>query len=258
MNYYNEIDPYAAQWLRNLISEQLIPGGEVDERDIREVDPDRLRGFHQCHFFAGIGGWSYALQLAGWPEERSVWTGSCPCQPFSTAGKGKGTKDARHLWPAWFSLIEERCPPVIFGEQVASKAGLEWLDIVQTDLENTGYATGAADLCAASVKAPHVRQRLYWLGHSDSQGLQGQGRLVGRHDPEGWKAQRRHCSATDFWSDVDRVNCWSRKIRPIKSGSFGVVNGVSGTVGRLRGFGNAIVPQVAAEFIQAFEEARAA
>ncbi|WP_310620141.1 DNA cytosine methyltransferase [Flexibacterium corallicola] len=151
------------------------------------MEPDRLGRFHQCLFFAGIGGWSYALQLAGWPEDRPVWTGSCPCQPFSVAGKG--AQDERHLWPVFFSHIKECNPPVIFGEQVASKAGLEWLDTVQADLETEDYATGAADLCAASVKAPHVRQRLYWLGHSDSQGLQGQGRLVGRHDPEGWKAQ---------------------------------------------------------------------
>jgi len=86
--YYNEIDPFAAEWLRQLIKDGLIADGEVDERSIEDVTPNELAGFTQCHFFAGIGGWSYALRLAGWPDDQPVWTGSCPCQPFSTAGKG--------------------------------------------------------------------------------------------------------------------------------------------------------------------------
>jgi DNA (cytosine-5)-methyltransferase 1 len=63
--YYNEIDEFAAQWLRNLIGEGLIAPGEVDTRSIEDVHPDDLRGFTQCHFFAGIGVWSYALRRAG-------------------------------------------------------------------------------------------------------------------------------------------------------------------------------------------------
>jgi DNA (cytosine-5)-methyltransferase 1 len=77
--YYNELDPFAAAWLRNLIAAGLIPQGEVDERSIEDVTPNDLAGFRQCHFFAGIGGWPLALRLAGWPDERPVWTGSCPC-----------------------------------------------------------------------------------------------------------------------------------------------------------------------------------
>ena len=88
MNYYNEFDPYAAQWLRNLIDAGHIPKGEVDSRSIKDVKASDLTGFVQCHFFAGLGGWSHALRLAGWPEDRPVWTGSCPCQPFSAAGAG--------------------------------------------------------------------------------------------------------------------------------------------------------------------------
>ena len=90
MNYYNEFDPYAAQWLRNLIDAGHIPKGEVDSRSIKDVSASDLTGFVQCHFFAGLGGWSHALRLAGWPEDRPVWTGSCPCQPFSAAGAGGG------------------------------------------------------------------------------------------------------------------------------------------------------------------------
>ena len=124
MNYYNEWDKYAAQWLRNLIATGHIPKGEVDERSIKDVTAGDLRGFTQCHFFAGLGGWSYALRLAGWPEDRECWTGSCPCQPFSVAGKRKGTEDERHLWPEFRRLIAERRPSVVFGEQVAAASFL--------------------------------------------------------------------------------------------------------------------------------------
>ena len=153
--YYNEIDSYAAQWLRNLIAAGLIAPGDVDERSIVDVRPDDLRGYTQAHFFAGIGGWSHALRLAGWPDDRPVWTGSCPCQPFSAAGKGEAADDERHLWPAWVSLIRKCRPAIVFGEQVEAAIGWGWLDVVFTDLEAEGYACGAAVLPACSVGA-HV------------------------------------------------------------------------------------------------------
>jgi DNA (cytosine-5)-methyltransferase 1 len=161
--YYNEIEPYAVQWLRNLIDAGLIAKGHVDDRDIRDVTPGDLAGYTQCHFFAGIGGWSLALRQAGWPDDRPVWTGSCPCQPFSAAGKGAGFTDERHVWPDWFHLISVCKPPAIYGEQVASSDGLNWFDLVRADLEAAGYAVAGADLCAAGIGAPHIRQRLYWF-----------------------------------------------------------------------------------------------
>lgn len=169
MNYYNEFDPQAAQWLRNLIAAGLIPAGDVDERSIEDVTPNELRGYTQCHFFAGIAGWSLALDLAGWPRDRPVWTGSCPCQPFSSAGKGDGFADQRHLWPAWFHLIRQCKPDIVFGEQVASAIRHGWLDLVSADLEAEGYAVGASVLGAHSVGAPHIRQRLYWMADAGSQ-----------------------------------------------------------------------------------------
>ena len=162
--YYNEIDPYAAQWLRNLISAGHIASGEVDERDIRDIRPEELRGFTQCHFFAGIGGWSYALRIAGWPDDRPVWTGSCPCQPFSAAGQGKGFDDERHLWPAFHHLIRVCRPSIVFGEQVEGAINHDWLDLVQDDLEGEGYNFAAAGIPAAGVGAPHIRSRLWWVG----------------------------------------------------------------------------------------------
>lgn len=170
--YYNEIDPYAAQWLRNLIDAGHIAPGVVDNRDIKDIKPDELREYTQCHFFAGIGVWSLALRLAGWPDDRPVWTGSCPCQPFSAAGRRGGDADERHLWPHWFHLIEQCRPANIFGEQVSSKDGLDWLDTVLADLEGANYAAGAVDLCAAGVGAPHIRQRLWIVADARSEGRQ--------------------------------------------------------------------------------------
>jgi DNA (cytosine-5)-methyltransferase 1 len=165
--WYNEIDPYAAQWLRNLIAAGHIAPGDVDERSIVDVRPDDLRPYDQCHFFAGIGGWSLALRLAGWPDDRPVWTGSCPCQPFSAAGQGKAADDERHLWPAWFSLIAQLRPSVVFGEQVEAAIGWGWLDVVFADLESEGYACGAAVLPACGVGAPHIRQRLWFVADAE-------------------------------------------------------------------------------------------
>ena len=164
--YYNEHDPFAANWLRNLIAEGHIAPGVVDERDIQNVIPTELSGFTQCHFFAGIGVWSYALRKAGWPDSRPVWTGYCPCQPFSAAGRSKGFADKRHIWPHWFHIISQCRPSIIIGEQVASDEGLAWLDLIQTDLEGTGYTFGALDLCAAGFGAPGIRQRSFWMGHA--------------------------------------------------------------------------------------------
>ncbi len=190
--YYNEIDPFAAQWLRNLIAAGHIADGVVDERSIEDIVPSELAEFTQCHFFAGIGVWSHALRRAGWPDDRPVWTGSCPCQPFSAAGKGAGFADERHLWPAFYHLVVERRPQVVFGEQVASKDGLGWFDLVQADLEGAGYACAAVDTCAASFGAPHIRQRLYWVADTDNQGRQGRvprGPNQGREDQLGYSGR---------------------------------------------------------------------
>ncbi|UPK03138.1 DNA cytosine methyltransferase [Bradyrhizobium sp. 170] len=163
--WYNEIDAYAAGWLRNLISERLIADGEVDTRSIVDVRADELAGFDQLHFFAGIGGWSLALRRAGWPDARPVWTGSCPCQPFSLLGKQAGYADPRHLWPTWARLIRERRPATVFGEQLATAP--RWLRLVRGDLEALGYAVGALPVEAACAGAEQLRDRYWFVAHRD-------------------------------------------------------------------------------------------
>lgn len=270
--YYNEIDPFAAQWLRELINAGAIAPGDVDERSIADVDPDDLAGFCQCHFFAGIGVWSYALRLAGWPDDRPVWTGSCPCQPFSSAGKIAGFADERHLWPEFFRLIRECRPATIFGEQVASKAGLAWLDLVQADLECAGYACGALDTCAAGVGAPHIwpagraesanGSQLCRMGHAGGAGLEGHARYgdakAGRAQQDGSAAQAGATGSPGppdcFWRDSDWLYCKDGKWRPVEPGTCPLAARTASDLGRLRGYGNALNAVQAQAFIEAVME----
>lgn len=161
--YYNEFDIKTALWLEELSRCGLISDGVIDARDIRNVKSEEVKGYKRCHWFAGIGGWEEALRLAGWPATRSIWTASCPCQPFSVAGKQKGEEDERHLWPVLAALIRQCKPDCVIGEQVSSKDGYEWIDGVRSDLEAEGYTFGAADLPAASQGSPHIRNRLFWV-----------------------------------------------------------------------------------------------
>ena len=292
--YYNEIDPFAADWLRNLIKAGHIADGVVDERSISDVRPEELFEFTQCHFFAGVGVWSHALRGAGWDDDRPVWTGSCPCQPFSGAGKRAGIADKRHLFPDWFHLIRECRPATIFGEQVASKDGLGWLDLVQADMEGEDYAFAPFDLCAAGFGAPHIRQRLWFVAHSDHAGSQGRisgwphserqdqhghlgcdgsvsgmdntigiGRDAGRHGDHGGDVgiefdatgEDGSGSKTDgVWRDVDWLFCKDAKWRPVEPSTFPLANGIAGRVGRCRAYGNAIVSEVAQGLISSFIE----
>lgn len=235
--YYNEFDPYTAQWLRNLIRDGLIADGEVDGRSITEVQADDIKGFTQCHFFAGIGGWSVALRLAMWPDDRPVWTGSCPCQPFSSAGRQKGYSDERHLWPHWARLIRECRPAKIFGEQVASAVAYGWWDDVAADLETEGYACAAAVLPACSVGSQHKRGRLFFVSNDCSASAAGRAsslRGFGRNE------------------EVAGYRPDAHKDEFLRSFCM-LADGLSSPLAKhiTKGFGNAIVPQVAAEFIKA-------
>ena len=367
---YNENEPFAIRWLEQLQERNLIPGGKIDGRSITELRPEDCGP--TSHFFAGIGGWAYALQLAGWDPARDVWSGSCPCQSLSSAGRKRGANDKRHLWPIWYELIKECRPPTIFGEQVASSLGRQWFAGVRADLEALGYAVGSADLCAASLGAPHIRSRLYWVADSAGMGRNGEVIYDGRQGNGGTEADERRNDSrmahsndsgrqpghgeeggagrevrlrssvesgnrsaacrvddthrercdrepvcvqprqsrqtnleiarpseisdttdglvntlrggasnpdteakqgrngpdfrvpgetglSDFWDQFDIAECraidGSVQYRRIEPGLPPVADGLPNRVGRIRGFGNAIVPQLAATFIRAFLEA---
>ena len=269
--YYNEIDPFAVAWLRELIKAGHIADGVVDDRSITDVKADDVREFTQVHFFSGIDVWSYALRLAGWRDDRPVWTGSCPCQPFSAAGKGKGLDDHRHLWPEMFRLIRECRPVTCFGEQVANKAGETWFDIVRTDLEAEDYAAGLSVFPACGVGAPHLRKRTYWVAEDTladpiSQGLEGQpGNGNGINEPGRNEAHQAGPTApgnepcdpgptNGYWGAPDWLYCRDGKWRPVESGTFPLADGSPARVGRLRGYGNAIVAEQAKAFIEAYCE----
>lgn len=247
--YYNEIDSYAAQWLRNLIDAGLIPHGDVDERSIVDVAPADLAGYTQCHFFAGIGGWSLAARLAGWPDDRELWTGSCPCQPFSGPGKGEGFNDPRHLWPEWRRLIRERKPSVVFGEQVEGPRARAWLDLVHSDMEADGYAFGAVVLPAACIGSPQGRHRTWFVADADNAGWE---RGVRQGQPDQAREERAAACRESLRSD--------RRPWPPGPGFVDEIpqlaNGLPGTVGGCKAYGNAIVPQVAAEVIGAYMDCR--
>lgn len=228
--YYNENDSFPAQWLRNLIDAGHLPAGDVDERSIADLEPQDCMPI--SHFFAGIGGWPLALRLAGWPDDRPVWTGSCPCQPFSVAGKRGGTDDSRHLWPEWFRLIRECRPPVIFGEQVASRGALAWLDIVQSQLESCGYAVGAISIPACGFGAPHIRQRLYFV--ADRYGSRcGTWRSSKTSDGGGapWIKSTGFCATNGFWADAEWLACADGKARPTQPKYVKVPDGFPGGLG---------------------------
>lgn len=237
--YYNEVEPFAVQWLRQLIAAGLIADGEVDQRSISEVAPDDLRPFQQCHFFAGIGGWSLALRKAGWRDDRSAWTGSCPCQPFSGAGHRKGTDDERHLWPEFARLIRAARPSVIFGEQVAGPDGVDWAGHVSADLRQEGYDTGVFVLPAFAFGCPQTRERVYFAADiavadaagrsADVRGDWGLPKMeAGPWSPPPWQQGDAHAGDVDDGLPSPLVKSC------------------------LRGLGNAIVPEIAGHFIAAY------
>lgn len=279
--YYNEWEKYPAQWLRNLIVAELIPEGDVDERDIRTIAADDLRGYAQCHFFAGIGGWPLALRLAGWDDARPVWTGSCPCQCFSSAGKKAAQLDERHLWPDWYRLIRECRPDVVFGEQVDEAIAYGWLDDVLADMEKEAYSCAAVVLPACSVAAPHKRSRLFFVSHAGGEGKRGEtGNISEKNERQDGELSQQFVSATKDAANTDKIRCKGRISQEIQGQprlSWGIErefenfnngwpisasklcsmdDGIFRRTSKLSAYGNAIVPALGAEFIRAYMECR--
>lgn len=238
--YYNEFDPKAAAWLRELIKAGLIAPGDVDERSITEIKPNDLTGYTQCHFFAGIGGWSYALKLAGWPETRSVWTGSPPCQENSLAASIWGRRDGLRgqrsgLAHTWLDLVESLSPGTVFFENVPGIA--PWLAEIEGRLAGLGYVVSRSKASAGSIGAPHLRRRVWLVADSNGKRLE---------EP---RPQRPSKTIGEPWRTTPR-----NAFRADHPGTRRLVDGFSSRVDLVRAFGNSIVPQVAAEFIKAYLE----
>jgi DNA (cytosine-5)-methyltransferase 1 len=245
--YYNELDSYCCHWLEHLTHQDHLPPGWIDNRDVHEVQPGSLETFNQCHFFAGIGGWPLALRWAGWPDDEKVWTGSLPCQPMGVQGQKKGAADARHLWPEFYRLIKACEPPVIFGEQVASGLGRAWITAVRADLEELGFRFRAVVIPACGVGSPTLRRRQFWV--ADTEGAWGRRRsTLDQRRAEKLRRSSAHLRKKAMaWPD----GC-GPKTALTQSDLLSSTDGFPTGMGRLRAYGNAIVPELAATFIEAY------
>jgi DNA (cytosine-5)-methyltransferase 1 len=187
-----------------------------------------------------------------------VWllTGGFPCQPFSVSGKQRGKADDRWLWPEMLRIISESRPTWVLGENVANITRMA-LDDVLADLENHSYSCRAFNIPACAVEAaPHRRERI-WIaaylngGRCDQRECGGEARHLSENKerntaeiqsagsqlkPEPWQA--------DPDSNWNRYSALCR----------GMADGLPNRVDRLRGLGNAIVPQVAEQIIKAMIE----
>jgi DNA (cytosine-5)-methyltransferase 1 len=161
----------------------------------------------------------------------SLITGGFPCQPFSVAGKRRGAADDRAIWPQMFRVINEARPAWVLGENVPGIIGME-LDNVLSDLEGIGYATRAFVIPACAVDARHRRDRLWIMANTGGERLAGAG-LESRIDK----------TKTGFGT--------SDRCRWLPEPDVGrVAHGIPRRVDRLKGLGNAIVPQVAYELLR--------
>ena len=156
--YYNEIDEFQVEGLRARIKAGLLPDGEVDQRSIVDVRPDDLRGFSACHFFAGIGGWPLAGRLAGLPDDHRWWSGSCPCPPFSVAGKGMKTRRVEpglallaHGLPAGMGKL----PPDL--RRLAEMAGLDGASLRRAKRHRIGAVAGYGNAIVPQVAAVFIK-----------------------------------------------------------------------------------------------------
>lgn len=234
--YYNEIDPYCVQWLKNLIAQGTLPDGWVDDTPVQHIDVQKLKDFSSHHFFAGLGGWPHAIHnLSGIDPGIPLFTGSIPCQPFSLAGKQQGVKDERHLWPVWFSIIQQLHPPILFSEQVPKAVGHGWYDEVAANLESEGYSVAAVVLPATACNAWHVRERLWIVAYSN-------------RNFESWYEQ--YSRTPRRVGKIKQPVSWNRPWETALSELRVVDNGIPRRVAATDAIRNSIVPQVASLFVE--------
>ena len=224
--------------------------------------------------FSGIGGLDLGLERAGmkviwqseidpycnkvlkkhWPEvinhgnikdidwgtvERpNVICGGYPCQPFSTAGKRRGTDDPRHLWPWVRTAISELRPDYAILENVRGHLSMGGLQVIR-ELAEIGYDAEWRVISAAGLGAPHRRDRLIIVAYPNECKLGNDNKR--RNDQGTFTARREVFFAHSASGSTRGTN--SHWVFEPNVGR--VANGVSNRVDRLRGLGNAVVPQVA-------------
>ena len=180
--------------------------------------------------------------------------GGFPCQPFSLAGKRKGFDDDRYLWPEVVRCLDAVRPTWFLGENVPGIIKVA-LDQVCADLESLGYTVQAFNIPACAVDAPHQRKRIWIVAHADGQRQ--------RQPEEQADASRDRGPA---WMGPEVCGCGRCELAPASdvadaarelpygTGTRGgwepepsvgrVAHGIPSRVDRLRGLGNAVVPQM--------------
>lgn len=183
--------------------------------------------------------------------------GGYPCQPFSTAGKRRGKKDERHLWPAMFAVIKATQPTWVVAENVKGHITLG-LDDVLRDLEGAGYTARPFVIPACAVGASHTRERVFTVAHSTSNG-----RYDGSWSTSNGKTDADAAQRSDEVSDIKRRRRLRVKLdwesyeawgRGIESGVRRTTDGIQNRVDRIRSLGNAVVPQQAYPIFLAIAE----
>ena len=224
-------------------------------------------------------------ELANDPERNvpdcDILTAGYPCQPFSVAGKQKGTEDDRHIWPYILRIVAHKRPTWCVFENVHGHVALG-LDQVLLDLEAEGYSTRTFIVPACGVNAPHRRDRLWIVAYSDSERLQGckETRDI---ESSGQRCQKQSTRRSEIWPMAHTKSEQStpddnggeqgavsepQQVQPRGSSSWGgrgcnwsvepnirrVAHGIPRRVDRLKGLGNAIVPQIAMNIGLAIKE----
>ena len=130
-------------------------------------------------------------------ESPDIITGGFPCQPFSVAGKQKGTSDDRHLWPEMFRIIKAFKPRFVIGENVPGIVNIQdgvVFETVCTDLESQGYEVQPFNIPAAAVGAPHQRKRIWIIATLADSVSNDERREISRSDEEKGRVQEEHRS----------------------------------------------------------------
>jgi DNA (cytosine-5)-methyltransferase 1 len=194
--------------------------------------------------------------LAWWTSEPrpevDVVAGGYPCQPESTAGRRRGTDDERWLWPEMARIVHALRPRWVIGENVSGHR-TQGLRFVLRDLDRLGYTATAGTIRACDLGAPHQRERIFVLAYSASD-RRKESRTTGTEQPEAGRPQpdrSREMANTDSEGRQPGSGLGPAGSPPFGTGWWAaepdvgrVANGVPGRVDRLRGLGNAVVPQV--------------